>query len=203
MQTLPFAHVVGLSAFLDHFAHLAFGFVVIVGVFAFYARERRKLRRQAAINEERFALVFGQSLTPETSRSQSGDAALWAAATTLAVAGLIHAGVASAHFGLAAAFGVFFAVSGALQLCGAVLVLAMPSRLVLVAVAAGSAALVLLWLLTRTTGLPIGPEAWEAQPVGALDLVSSSLELVTVVASMLAARRCATRPTRRTVALAG
>ena len=42
MGTLPLAHVVSSRTFLEHFAHIAFGLVVMIGVFAFYARERRK-----------------------------------------------------------------------------------------------------------------------------------------------------------------
>jgi hypothetical protein len=39
---------------------------------------------------------------------------------------------------------------------------------------------VLLWMFSRTRGLPFGPEAWEAEPVGVADLAATSLELASL-----------------------
>ena len=55
--------------------------------------------------------------------------------------------------------------------------------------AATNAAVIGLWLLTRTTGLPVGPEPWEAEAVGTADLLCSALEAVLVVLLVLMVRR--------------
>lgn len=43
-----------------------------------------------------------------------------------------------------------------------------------------SLATVASWAITRTIGAPVGPRAWQAQPVGVADLLATLLELVTV-----------------------
>jgi len=43
-----------------------------------------------------------------------------------------------------------------------------------------SLATVVLWTVSRTIGLPTGPEAWEAEPVGVADLAATSLELASL-----------------------
>ncbi len=53
-----------------------------------------------------------------------------------------------------------------------------PRRRVLLAGAAGSAALVLLWLVSRTSGLPFGPEAGVAEPIGAADTLCVVMEVL-------------------------
>jgi len=187
MVTLPFAHVVSASTFLEHFAHIGFGLVVTIGVFAFYARERRKLRRQLAISDARFAAVIGAPRA-RSERRVPHEAAVWSVAIGLAGAGLIHGGVASAHLGVGVLAGTFFVGSAVLQLCGAVAVLAVASRRLLHGAAVGSVAIVLLWLVTRTVGLPLGSEPWQSEPVGAVDLVASVLEVITAAGALLAAR---------------
>jgi hypothetical protein len=39
-----------------------------------------------------------------------------------------------------------------------------------------SAGLLALWALSRTAGLPIGPEAWEAEPAELLDVAAGVAE---------------------------
>jgi hypothetical protein len=46
-----------------------------------------------------------------------------------------------------------------------------------------NAATVVLWAVTRTEGLPIGPEHWTAEPVGTPDVIAGVLELVIVAGS--------------------
>jgi hypothetical protein len=52
-----------------------------------------------------------------------------------------------------------------------------------------NAAVIGLWLVTRTTGLPVGPEPWEAEAVGTADLLCSGLEAVVVVLLMVTVQR--------------
>jgi|SRR5947209_20583595 len=40
---------------------------------------------------------------------------------------------------------------------------------------------VVVWALSRTTGLPIGPEPWQREPVGAADLIATADEVAIVL----------------------
>ncbi|GAB3067294.1 hypothetical protein [Pedococcus soli] len=122
-------------------------------------------------------------------------------------AALIHVGVSADHFREWWAAGLFFLVTAAAQLAWAAWLWARPaSRRVLAVGAAGSVALVLLWVVSRTSGLPIGPEAGVAEAVGAADVVCGILELacagLALVASAgLVPRRLRTPSTPRRAAL--
>ena len=85
-----------------------------------------------------------------------------------------------------AAFGVVFAATALAQAAWGALVLVRPGRLVLAAGAAGNAALLAAWALSRTAGLPVGPGAGIPEPIAALDAVASAFELgIVVVAAVL------------------
>jgi hypothetical protein len=55
-----------------------------------------------------------------------------------------------------------------------------PDRLVLSIGVWGNAAVLVLWGVTRTVGLPIGPETWRPEAVGAPDVVSCLCELAVI-----------------------
>jgi hypothetical protein len=112
-------------------------------------------------------------------------------ATTSLLAGVIHILVISEHFDESALYGTFFTVLGVVQVAYAVAVLVRPARALLALGALGNAAVVVLWLITRTAGIPLGPEAGEVEAVGALDLVSSIAEVLLVVAAVVAIRQAA------------
>ena len=76
-------------------------------------------------------------------------------------------------------FGIFFAVVGAAQL-GAAVALLRPTRRLAVGVATGQVLLVALWLVSRTTGLPIGPQPWTPEEIGVADVACVGLELLAV-----------------------
>lgn len=113
-----------------------------------------------------------------------------AAALLSAGAAAIHASAAGAHFEEYLPFGVLFAVSAVAQAAWAALVLAAPSRLLLAAGVAGNAGIAAVWGLSRTSGLPFGPEPWAAEPVAPLDVAATAFELgiVAVGIALLAAR---------------
>jgi hypothetical protein len=72
------------------------------------------------------------------------------------------------------------------------------ARALLLAGAVGNGGIALTWLVTRTVGLPFGPERLEGEPIGIKDVMATSDELlivVLVVALLLAERRLA-RPAR-------
>jgi hypothetical protein len=66
------------------------------------------------------------------------------------------------------------------------------SRRLLVVGAVVNAAIVGVWLLSRTIGLPVGPKVWDAEAITAVDGLTTSLEVgVVAVTGWLLARGCA------------
>jgi hypothetical protein len=120
---------------------------------------------------------------------------LHALAIASVVSGAVHAAVGPAHFREATILGVFFAGTFLVQMAWAVLVVTRPSRAVLAAGAAANAAIVLVWLVSRTTGLPVGPEIWEPEAITALDAVTTALEVGIVAGSSWALLRATARRT--------
>jgi hypothetical protein len=121
-------------------------------------------------------------------------AALRLAALGLVGAALVHAVVAPEHFAEAISFGLFFSISAVAQLVFAAFIIAAPSRPLLQAALARSLASVALWALTRTVGLPFGPEPGEAEAVAPLDLAACAGELLTASGATLALRHRDLRP---------
>lgn len=96
-------------------------------------------------------------------------------------AGVIHASVCPAHFREAIAFGVFFLVASALQATWAVLMLRRPGSALLTLGLVGNAAVVALWAVSRTVGVPVGPDAWRPEAITAADSLATMLELAIIV----------------------
>jgi hypothetical protein len=123
------------------------------------------------------------------------DVPVVAAAALSVVAAAIHLIVCPEHFGESALYGSFFAVVTALQLGWSAVVVVRPGRRVLVAGGVGNALTVGLWALTRTAGIPLGPERGVVEAVGTLDVLCAIAE-VGVVATcvwVVVGRRVATR----------
>jgi hypothetical protein len=120
--------------------------------------------------------------------SSSGFAAPSVAIVVLATASFltaaIHGSVTSEHFREAFAFGVFFLAAAAAQTAWALLLLYRPSRGLLLAGAIGNALVIAVWVMSRTVGIPIGPEPWQPEAVGLVDVISKVFELVIVVVSV-------------------
>jgi hypothetical protein len=100
-------------------------------------------------------------------------------------AAAIHFAVMGEHFAEYAAFGVFFSAVAWLQALWAVGVIVLESRRLLVAGLVGNALVVLLWLFSRTIGLPIGPEAGAAEPAAFVDVLSTILEVAIVAGTAM------------------
>ncbi len=106
--------------------------------------------------------------------------------------GLIHIGIAAGDIRQSSAYTPLVAMIAAFQLGWAGLVIARPSRGALLCGALVNAALIVLWILSRTAGLPIGPQPWVAEPLGTVDAIAAAAEVVIVLAAgcLLLARRC-------------
>src|SRR5829696_2318373 len=104
----------------------------------------------------------------------------WTAVATLAGSASIHASVTAEHFEEWFAEGAFFLL---LQVVEMVLALAIAGRRATrntyKAAIVASIATIAVWAVSRTVGMPIGPDAWTAEPVGRSDAISTLLELMT------------------------
>ena len=93
-------------------------------------------------------------------------------ASLSAGAAAIHFAVIFEHFADYALYGAFFLVIAWAQMIWAAVVLWRPSRLWLWLGAAGNALVVVVYVASRTAGLPIGPDVGNPEPAGGLDVVS-------------------------------
>jgi hypothetical protein len=105
-----------------------------------------------------------------------------AAVSCLFSTGIIHVVWAVMHFDEWLAAGIFFLAVAALQTVGAFAVAAIPGRTCYLANVAVNAVTVVVWAVSRTTGIPVGPDAGQRAAVGMPDLVATLLELVIVLA---------------------
>ncbi len=95
-----------------------------------------------------------------------------------ATAGVIHLVATVEHVGADWELGVFFTLVGAAQLGVGWRIYrnAAGARLLKLA-ALGNLAVALLWVLSRTTGIPVGPDAGKVAAIGAGDTIATLLEL--------------------------
>ncbi len=106
-------------------------------------------------------------------------------ASSSIAAGLIHAAVVPEHLKEAWVFGVFFIVAATFQISWTIPVVFGPSSGVYAAGALANGAMIGIWFVSRTIGLPIGPEPWMAESAGLLDVTATVLELLLVAASLV------------------
>jgi hypothetical protein len=115
---------------------------------------------------------------------------LAAALFTLGAA-IIHFAVVPEHLLRYLPYGVFFLVIGFTQLGLVAVLLVRPSPLVLLGGAAGTLAVIGIWIASRTVGIPIGPDSQAAEPVGLPDLFTTLMEYIAAVLLLLADMRLA------------
>lgn len=109
------------------------------------------------------------------------------AVVSSAAAAGVHAAVGPAHFGEGLVFGLFFAAAALAQVGWALVMALRPSRRLLIAAVAGNTAILLLWLVTRTIGLPgLLPEP---EAMGLWDLSCGVFEVAVIVTAARILRR--------------
>ena len=108
---------------------------------------------------------------------------LFTASLLSSVAGVIHAYYMPEHFEMWVGYGAFFLVVTACQVMLSLVLLAFrpAPRLVLWAGILGNAAIIIMWLISRTSGLPYGPMIGEVEEIGVLDLSSKIAEIGVMV----------------------
>ena len=115
-------------------------------------------------------------------------------ASALVGSALIHGSVAGDHFGEWLPAGVFFLGIQLVELLLALLAMYLWGRRVATFVVITGVGTVVVWLISRTTGMPIGPADFRVpEPVGLTDVICGVLELVSVAAAAPALLR-STKP---------
>lgn len=104
-----------------------------------------------------------------------------AAATALA-AGAIHLAQIGVHLEEGWIFAAFFLVVGTIQVIAALLLVRTWPPIWFWFGIAGTAAVIALWVVSRTFGLPFGPEPSQTEALGTADVAASVTEVITVVA---------------------
>jgi hypothetical protein len=104
-------------------------------------------------------------------------------ATILAVSlGLIHILATPLYFEQWLGYGVFFFTAAVLEVMYSMaLAASSPSRVLLWLGIAGNGAIFVLWVLTRTLGVPFGPMAGDVLPLGLLDGLAQILVVAQIV----------------------
>jgi hypothetical protein len=122
-------------------------------------------------------------------------------ALVIAVCGLfgaeaIHTAVIQEHIDEWLPFGLFFLGLSITEGLLAVALITKPSRWVIRLVIGVSLGTVVLWLYTRTVGVPLGPMAGHVEELGRLDTACSVLELMTAGVLLAKPAGFRTRPRR-------
>ena len=108
-------------------------------------------------------------------------------------AAAIHFAVAPQHFTEYLPFGIFFVCLGIAQVGLAIALLIASSRRLYVVALVGTLTVIAIWLISRTTGLPIGPTPWHAEDITFTDLAATVMEAVSCVLFLLRVRRLSSR----------
>jgi hypothetical protein len=124
------------------------------------------------------------SVTVRAAQEESAWLLQWLAVLTLAGASIIHADQIGVHLEEWLPAGLTFIGLAFVQMGLAAAVLLWPSRAVYGGSLLVSVITVILWTVSRSAGLPFGPEAGEPETVGRPDLIASGLEVVTAGAAM-------------------
>ena len=131
------------------------------------------------------ALVRGASrrgLLGQSRRTIDMSAPVATLAAALSVgAGGIHFAVIQEHLSEDFAAAIFFLALAWFQVIWAMAYLVRPNDALRVSAIVVNVATLAVWVVSRTTGLPIGAEPWTPEAVGLADLLSSSFEIVLVV----------------------
>ena len=188
---------VTVAVHVIHYALLGLGFL---GLLALLGPQLIGGRRATAVLDEHTVRVLaltdqisvgrlGITATPTLPATRPWRAAIDPVSTcylpiamvSSAFAAGVHAAVGPAHFREGLVLGSFFAVAAVAQVAWALGMALRPSRRLLAAAVAGNSAVLVLWLVSRTIGLPgllPGPES-----IGPWDLSCGIWELVLILAA--------------------
>ena len=108
----------------------------------------------------------------------------WLAARVAAglslLAGWVHLAYMSSHFADWWAYGLFFLAVGAGQAVFAPAILYRPSRWLVIVGLVGNAAVVTMYVVTRTSGVPMGPHEGVVEHAAPIDLATTAVEVALI-----------------------
>jgi hypothetical protein len=111
---------------------------------------------------------------------------VYSAVTLSLVAALIHLWVTPEHFREWWGYSTFMLAAFVAQAIYAVFLLVWPRwPLLLLAGVSGNLAIIGMWVVSRTVGIPLGPSAGEVEGMGTLDVISTATEVALVVLLMV------------------
>jgi O-antigen ligase len=105
------------------------------------------------------------------------------------VTGLIHVEAAIQHLDEYVLYAAFFVLLAAAQCMWGIAVYRSPTRKLLSAGAIVSIMVAALWILSRTSGLPVGPQPWTPEPIGAVDSIATANEVALALLVFFQVRR--------------
>jgi len=154
-----------------------------------HEHEQRVAALRSAVEDGRLTSAPDVATSPTAPAQAGRDSSLWrvvAASSSVAAAG-VHAAVFPHHLDEAFLVGVFFLAVTLAQAAWACLLCLDATRPLLLAGIAGNLALIALWGVSRSVGLPfLGREG-----VGGWDLAAGAWELALVAACLVSLRRSA------------
>jgi hypothetical protein len=116
-------------------------------------------------------------MNPTTRQQLLSTAALLSVA-----AAVIHVWVMPEHFEEWWGYGLFFLIAAITQALYAIVILRAPTPTILRVGIIGNVAIIALWVVTRTIGIPVfGPHAGEIEAIGAIDVASKVVEVLLIV----------------------
>ncbi len=124
--------------------------------------------------------------------SMAGDARnvlTGGAVAFLLSAAMIHLAVVGPHLAESTLYAAFFVAAAAAQIAGALALTVRPYHRLLLALALGNAVIIVVWALSRTTGLPVGPTPGAPESVSLPDVLASMSEAVVVTLAAVLAWR--------------
>jgi len=136
-------------------------------------------------------------------RPSASGTVRWLAAVLSATVGAVHFGYAPHHMSEDWAHGWFFLLLGAWELAFAVLIVTRPRRWLwwsAIVIGGGSIG---VWIVSRTVGLPVGPEALRTEDATTPDIVCTIITgaVMALAALALFAPRLLERPVRDRISL--
>jgi len=99
-------------------------------------------------------------------------------------AAAIHFAVLGSHFEEWWGYGAFFAVVASLQTIWALLAVRSPARWLYWVGAVGNAAVIAIWAITRTAGVPAGPSSGETEGAEFIDVLATGFQALIVLACL-------------------
>jgi hypothetical protein len=126
-----------------------------------------------------------------------------AAAGVSLLAGWVHLAYTSAHLRAWWAYGAFFLVVGLGQGLLAAALLRWPRPVVAIAGIAGNLGVVMMYVVTRSGGIPLGPHKGVVEKATTIDLLTTAGEVVVIVLLLAMLGHTACRVTVNVLVLCG